>query len=124
MPKNTSPTSPQSAEAGAQPPQEVLRGTLDLLILRVLDTGPRHGWAITQRIQQTSKGVLEINQGSLYPALQRLERRGWIRGEWRRTEQNRRARFYLLTPDGERAFGDEQISWRRYVQAIEAVLTT
>ena len=111
----------KSAQADTQ---EVLRGTLDMLILRVLTLGPMHGWAITQRIQQTSNGLLEVNQGSLYPALQRLERRGLIGGEWQRTEQNRRARFYSLTADGEAAFNHEKNAWARYVQAIDSVLAT
>jgi len=104
--------------------QEVLRGTLDLLILKILLGEPMHGWAIAQRIQHDSQGLLEVNQGSLYPGLQRLEKRGWIRGSWQRTEQNRRARFYALTAAGKKAFGLEQETWRRAVGAIEAVLAT
>ena len=108
-----------------QPPSnDVLRGTLDLLILRTLQSGAEHGWAIAQRIQQVSEEALQIGQGSLYPALQRLEQRGWIDSEWLRTEENRRARYYRLTPAGDRALRAETESWRRYVHAVELVLET
>jgi PadR family transcriptional regulator len=107
-----------------QPPSEVLRGTLDLLILKTLALEPMHGWGISQRIQQMSEGVLDVNQGSLYPALQRLEHRGWIASEWKASENNRRARYYALTPAGRRALGEETESWRRYVGAVEQVLGT
>lgn len=103
---------------------DVLRGTLDLLVLKTLSLGPMHGWGINQRIQQSSRGVLDVNQGSLYPALQRLQRRGWIESEWRTTEQNRRARYYLLTSAGERALAAETEQWRRYVGAVEWILGT
>lgn len=102
--------------------QDVLRGTLDLLILKTLALEPRHGWGIGQRIQQLSREALQVGQGSLYPALQRLEQRGWIASEWRMTEQGRRARYYRLTPSGRRALGEETASWRRYVEAVEGVL--
>ena len=105
-----------------QPANDVLRGTLDLLVLRTLQLEPMHGWGISQRIQETSKGVLEVNQGSLYPALQRLEHKGWIESEWQTTENNRRAKYYALTAAGRRALGDETASWRRYVGAVEAIL--
>lgn len=101
---------------------DVLRGTLDLLILRTLTLEPMHGWGIGARIQQVSRGVLEVNQGSLYPALQRLEHRGWIASEWRATENNRRARYYRLTASGRRAVGTETAQWRRYVKAVELIL--
>jgi transcriptional regulator len=81
-----------------------------------------HGWAITLRIQQVSRDALQVGQGSLYPALQRLEERGWVDSEWRATEQNRRARYYRLTAAGRRALGTETESWRRYVQAVELIL--
>jgi transcriptional regulator len=81
-----------------------------------------HGWAINQRIQQLSKGVLEVNQGSLYPALQRLEQRGLIVSDWRTSELNRRARYYRLTATGRRALGTETASWRRYVGAVDLIL--
>ena len=101
---------------------DVLRGTLDLLILRTLTLESMHGWGISQRIQQFSRGVLEVNQGSLYPALQRLELKGWIDSEWRTTENNRRARYYHLTAAGRRAVGTETAGWRRYVTAVEGIL--
>jgi len=104
------------------PSTDVLRGTLDLLVLKTLTLEPMHGWGISQRIQQISKGVLDVNQGSLYPALQRLELRGWIASEWRTTENNRRAKYYHLTPAGRRALGAETTSWRRYVTAVEWIL--
>ena len=105
------------------PSSDVLRGTLDLLVLRTLYYEPMHGWGISQRIQESSQGVLDVNQGSLYPALQRLEQKGWIASEWRTTENNRRAKYYALTGSGRRALGDETASWRRYVGAVEAILT-
>jgi transcriptional regulator len=103
-------------------PQDVLRGTLDLLILKTLTLQPMHGWGISERIQQFSRGILDVNQGSLYPALQRLEQRGWIDAEWRTTETNRRARYYRLTAAGRRALGDETANWRRYVHAVDLIL--
>ena len=106
----------------SQPANDVLRGTLDLLILKTLTLEPMHGWGIGERIQQVSRGVLDVNQGSLYPALQRLEQRGWIDSEWRTTENNRRAKYYRLTPQGRRAVGDETASWRRYVKAVDLIL--
>ena len=105
-------------ESSAEP----LRGTIDLLVLRTLARAPMHGWGITQRIQQLSDGVLEVNQGSLYPALQRLEQKGWIESEWRTTENNRNAKYYRLTPTGRRALGAETESWRRHVVAVEQLL--
>lgn len=104
------------------PSNDVLRGTLDLLILKTLTLEPMHGWGISERIQQVSRGVLDVNQGSLYPALQRLELRGWIDSEWHATENNRRAKYYRLTPAGRRAYGDETASWRRYVKAVDLIL--
>jgi transcriptional regulator len=103
---------------------DALRGTLDLLVLKALLAGPLHGWGIGERIQQISKGVLEVNQGSLYPALQRLENRGAIESEWGTSENNRRARYYRLTPAGRKALGAEVESWRRFSAAIEAVIAT
>ena len=105
-----------------QPPSDVLRGTLDLLILKTLTLEPMHGWGISQRIQQFSRGVLDVNQGSLYPALKRLEEKDWVDSEWRTSENNRRAKFYRLTTKGRRAVGDETASWRRYVAAVEWIL--
>ncbi len=106
------------------PASDVLRGTLDMLILQTLAHEPMHGWGIAQRIQQSSRGVLDVNQGSLYPALQRLELKGAIEAEWRSSEHNRRARFYRLTTTGRRALGAETESWRRYVSAVEWILAT
>ncbi len=103
---------------------DVLRGTLDLLVLKTLTLEPKHGWGISQRIEQFSQGLLDVNQGSLYPALQRLAQKGWIASEWRQTENNRRARYYALTAAGRRALGDETESWRRYVDAVELILKT
>lgn len=103
-------------------PADVLRGTLDLLILKTLTVEPMHGWGISQRIQQHSRSVLDVNQGSLYPALQRLEQKGWIDSEWRASDNNRRAKYYRLTAKGRRALGAETDSWRRYVIAVEDIL--
>jgi len=108
----------------AEPVTELLQGTLDLLVLKTLSAGPIHGWGISQRIQQTSRGVLDVNQGSLYPALRRLEVKGWVEGEWRASDSNRRARYYRLTPEGKRALGLETDSWRRYVAAVDWILET
>jgi len=101
---------------------DVLRGTLDLLVLKTLTLEPMHGWGISQRIQESSRGVLDVNQGSLYPALQRLELRGLIDSDWKTTENNRRAKYYRLTAAGRRAVGSETESWRRYVLAVDHVL--
>ncbi|HEX3868406.1 MAG TPA: PadR family transcriptional regulator [Gemmatimonadaceae bacterium] len=101
---------------------DVLRGTLDLLILKTLALEPMHGWGISVRIQQVSRGLLDVNQGSLYPALQRLEQRDWIESEWRTTENNRRGKYYRLTTSGRRAAAAETASWRRYVEAVELIL--
>lgn len=103
---------------------DVLRGTLDLLILKTLTLAPMHGWGISQRIQEHSRGVLDVNQGSLYPALQRLEQRDLIRSDWQTTENNRRAKYYTLTAAGRRAVGAETAQWRRYVLAVEHILQT
>jgi PadR family transcriptional regulator PadR len=103
-------------------PADVLRGTLDLLVLKTLTLEPMHGWGISQRIQQHSRSVLDVNQGSLYPALQRLEQKGWIESEWRASDNNRRAKYYRLTGKGKRALGAETESWRRYVGAVEDIL--
>ena len=114
-----SPNSPPPA-----PSSDVLRGTLDLLVLKTLTLEPMHGWGISQRIEQFSRGLLDVNQGSLYPALQRLEQKGWIESEWRTTENNRRGKYYRLTTAGRRAVGTETESWRRYVDAVELILRT
>lgn len=101
---------------------DLLQGTLDLLILRTLRTGPLHGWAISDRIQQISEEVLQVNQGSLYPALHRLEHQGWIKAEWGISELGRRARFYRLTAAGKRQLEQETDNWARLTTAIGRVL--
>ena len=103
---------------------DALRGSLDLLVLKTLSLEPMHGWGISQRVQQISDGALELNQGSLYPALQRLEKDGLITSEWGTTDNNRRARYYRITASGRRALGDELDSWRRFAAGLEAVLRT
>ncbi len=105
-------------------PTDLVQGTLDLLIMRTIATQPLHGWAIAQRIQLLSKDVLQVNQGSLYPALQRLERQGWITAEWGLSETNRRARFYRLTAAGRRRLEQERADWERLSAAISLVLRT
>ena len=101
---------------------DALRGSLDLLVLKTLSLEPMHGWGISLRIQQSSKGILDVNQGSLYPALQRLEKDGLITSDWGTTDNNRRARYYRLTTSGRRALGIELASWRRFATGLEAVL--
>lgn len=101
---------------------DVIRGTLDLLILQTLHHAPMHGWGISRRICERSEDAFEVGQGSLYPALQRLEQKGWIDSEWQRTEENRRAKYYRLTTSGQKALGQEVASWRAYVRAMELVL--
>lgn len=98
------------------------QGTLDLLILRTLALGPQHGWAISERVQQVSSDALQIQQGSLYPALHRLERRGWIKAAWGTSENNRRAKYYDLTRSGRRQLEVETESWRRLTAAVAQVL--
>jgi transcriptional regulator len=101
---------------------DLLRGTLDLLILKSLAGSDLHGWALAQRIEHQSENILRVGQGSLYPALQRLEQQGWIESEWRTTEQNRPARFYRLTASGRRSLAAETKSWRQYVYAVDLIL--
>jgi transcriptional regulator len=101
---------------------DLLQGTLDLLVLKALSLGPMHGYGILLRIQHFSRTALEIQQGSLYPAIYRLEHRGLIAGEWGASENNRRARFYSLTPAGKRQFQQEKESWSRMVQAVSNIL--
>ena len=103
-------------------PSDLLQGTLDLLILRTLQGEPMHGWAISDRIQQISQDVLQVGQGSLYPALHRLEHRGWIKAEWGVSELGRRARFYRLTPAGRRQLDVETADWEKLSGAIARVL--
>ncbi len=101
---------------------ELLQGTLDMLILKTLAMEPMHGYGIAVRIQQISKDVLRVNQGSLYPALRRLERRGWIEAEWGESENNRRARFYHLTKAGRKQLKEETMEWERLAQAVARIL--
>jgi PadR family transcriptional regulator len=101
---------------------DALRGSVDLLILKALATEPMHGWGIGRRIEQISRGKLEVNQGSLYPALQRLEHKGLVDSDWQSTENNRRARYYRLTASGRKALGDEVARWKRFAGAIQLVL--
>ena len=105
-------------------PQEpdALRGSIDLLILKALALEPMHGWGIGLRIQQISRGRLGVNQGSLYPALQRLEHRGWVESDWQPSENNRRARYYSLTKLGRKALGEEVEKWNRFAETIALVL--
>jgi transcriptional regulator len=103
---------------------DLLQGTLDLLVLRTLAAGPMHGWGIAQRIQQVSEEVLKVQQGSLYPALYRLERQGWIAAEWGASDHNRRARFYRLTKSGRRRLEQETANWERMAGAVARVLQT
>jgi len=103
-------------------PADLLQGTLDLLVLKALQLEPMHGWGITERIEQWSNDVLQINQGSLYPALHRLTRQGFITSSWRTTENNRRARYYALTAAGRRALAREQEEWERLSAAVNIVL--
>jgi PadR family transcriptional regulator PadR len=105
-------------------PTDLVQGTLDLLIMRTIASDSLHGWAIAQRIQLLSKEVLQVNQGSLYPALQRLERQGWITADWGMSETNRRARFYRLTAAGRRRLEQERADWERLSAAISLVMRT
>ena len=98
------------------------QGTLDLLILKTLALEPLHGWAISERLQQISREALQVQQGSLYPALHRLERRGWISAEWAATENNRRAKYYSLTRQGRKQLATETAAWRKLTAAVDTVL--
>ena len=111
-------------EGNEMPPStDLLQGTLDLLILQTLALGPMHGWGVAQRIQQVSAEVLQIGQGSLYPALHRLEYKGWIQADWGNSENNRRAKFYSLTPAGRKQLETELHTWERLSSAIALVLS-
>jgi len=101
---------------------ELPQGTLDLLILKAVALEPQHGWAISQRLHQLSSATLEIRQGSLYPALHRLERRGWIRARWRITDNNRRAKYYELTPRGHKQLDAQAEAWRKLAAVVGQVL--
>ena len=103
---------------------DLLQGTLSLLILRVLRSGALHGWGVSKRIRMISSDVLQIQQGSLYPALYRLEEQGWISAEWGISDEGRRAKFYKLTPQGKKQLAEEQATWRVFAKAVEQVLAT
>lgn len=103
---------------------DLLQGTLDMLILKIIALGPRHGYSISQRIQQISKEVLQVQQGSLYPALHRLENRGWLQAQWRDSETGREAKFYALTKAGRRQLELETVNWKRLSDAISVILQT
>src|ERR1700754_4352845 len=105
-----------------EPRLDLPQGTLDLLILKAVSLGPMHGWSISERIRQVSKATLQIPQGSLYPALHRLERRGWIKAEWGASENNRRAKYYELTRTGRKQLGAEENQWRKLTTAVSLVL--
>ena len=105
-------------------PSDLIQGTLDLLILKTISLQPKHGWAIAKRIQQVSQDVLQVQQGSLYPALHRLEQQGWIRADWKESETGRQAKFYSLTRAGRSQLGKELDSWDRLSNAINLVIRT
>jgi PadR family transcriptional regulator PadR len=115
MPRNPSPPEQRI---------DLLQGTLDLLILKTLALGAMHGWGISQRIQQISKDVLQVQQGSLYPALHRLEQRGWIRAKWGASENNRRAKYYELTRAGRKRLEVETSNWEKLAMAVAQILET
>jgi PadR family transcriptional regulator PadR len=102
--------------------EQVLQGTLDLLILKTLSLEPMHGWGLAHRIQELSRDALQVGQGSIYPAVVRLEQRGWVSTHWRTTENNRRAKYYAITSAGRRAMGQELASWKRFVAAVSLVM--
>ena len=104
------------------PRTDLLQGTLDVLVLKTLLAAPMHGWGISQRIQQLSEDVLQVNQGSLYPALYRLEAKGWIRSEWGASENGRRARYYVITAAGRRQLAEEQKNWAQLTAAVSRVM--
>ena len=104
--------------------RDMVQGTLDMLVLKALSLEPMHGWGITNRIEQITKNVLQVNPGSLYPALERLQDRGWITADWGTTDAGRNAKYYRLTATGRRKLGEEEDTWRRMVAAVDAVLRT
>ncbi len=108
----------------ADPRIELPQGTLDLLILKTIALEPQHGWAISERVQQMSSDALQVKQGSLYPSLHRLERRGWIKARWRVTENNRRAKYYELTSSGRKQLDAQTDVWRRLTAAVGQILDT
>lgn len=101
---------------------DLLQGTLDMLVLRVLSRGELHGWGITQKLEQLSQSALQVDEGSLYPALYRMEAKGWIEAEWKMTEKNRRAKFYTLTRSGKKQLEEEQEHWDRLTAIIAQVM--
>lgn len=105
-------------------PTELVQGTLDLLILRIISVDAMHGWAIAQRIKAVSNDVLQVGQGSLYPALHKLEQQGWIEARWGESENNRRAKYYSLTRDGRKALSKEAAQWERLSAAISLIMRT
>jgi transcriptional regulator len=110
------------ADKSASKPGALVQGTLDMLILKTLDLQPMHGYGIAMRIEQISRGVFQVNPGSLFPAFRRLERAGWLSSEWRETENNRRAKYYALTPLGRRQLKGETREWARQAAAITRIL--
>ena len=118
-------TSPRTAETPMRYDKaDMIKGTLDMLVLKVVSLEPMHGWGISERIQGISKDILSVNQGSLYAALNRLTRAGWIRSEWRVTEHNRRGRYYDLTKTGKKQLGMEEDRWRRLSGAVHRIMAT
>jgi PadR family transcriptional regulator PadR len=107
-----------------KPKSDLLQGTLDLLILKTLELEPMHGWGITQRIHQLSESVLQVNQGSLYPALHRLEEQGWITATWKTSENNRQAKYYQLTARGRKQMAEEKENWLRLSGAVARIVGT
>jgi PadR family transcriptional regulator PadR len=105
-------------------PTDLVQGTLDLLILKIISAEPMHGWAIAQRIKAVSNDVLQVGQGSLYPALHKLEQHGWIQAHWGESENNRRAKYYSLTRDGRKALSKEAAQWERLSAAISMIVRT
>lgn len=103
-------------------PSDLVQGTLDLLILKTISLTPMHGWAIAKRIQQVSSDVLQVQQGSLYPALHRLEQQGWIKAKWQESETGRQAKFYTLTASGRKQLGQETANWNRLSEAINLIV--
>lgn len=103
-------------------PTDLVQGTLDLLILKIVALGPQHGWGIAQRIKQISNDVLQVGQGSLYPALHKLEQQGWIEAQWRDSENNRHAKYYAITREGSRALKQESAQWERLSAAISIIV--
>ena len=103
-------------------PSDLVQGTLDLLILKILEMEPHNGWSLSQRLRQVSSDVLQVSDGSLYPALHKLEQRGWITSEWQSSENNRRAKYYALTGTGRRQLGHETANWHRLSQAITGIV--